>query len=72
MIEQWVVINDRLERRVDEDWKREWQAPEEMIWHLRGMYWDGKRYRNFISPNIICFEHYRRRNEVEAMEPSAA
>jgi len=72
MTERWEVISDRLERRVDEDWRRELQAPEEMIRHLRGMHWDGKRYRNFVSPNVICLERYRRRSIIAAIEPFAA
>jgi hypothetical protein len=25
--------------------------------------WDGKRWRYFQSPNVVCLEHYRRRGD---------
>ena len=68
--EEWVQIGDRLERRIDQDWRRKYQAPEEMLRRIRGVQWDGQRYRKFISPNVVCIEHYRR--IVDVAKPSAA
>jgi hypothetical protein len=56
----WTRVGQKLERWADQDWRRNWQVPEEDRRRSTLARWDGKSYRYFRSPNVVCLEHYRK------------
>jgi hypothetical protein len=64
-------IGTKIERRIDQDWRRQYQIAEEDRLRLTSVGWDRVGYRYFRSPNVVCIEHYRR-IAWDAIEPLVA
>jgi hypothetical protein len=48
----------------DETFLRQWTIPEEDRSKYTTQAWTGE-YRWFRAPNVVCIEHYRRKQEQE-------
>ena len=58
-----VEADRKVEGKIDHTWKRQFVIPEEDWMRRASVKWNGE-YRWFRSPNVVCLEHYRGKQEV--------